>query len=74
MRTFPDVIAIWPSASDLARELGVRDVTVRAWRQRGIPARFWPVVVKAAKRRKVKLTVDQLAGMASPRKAPVRNG
>ncbi|WP_137125661.1 MULTISPECIES: hypothetical protein [Acetobacterales] len=43
------MISLWPSASDLAAVLDVEAVTVRAWRRRGIPARYWAAVAEAAR-------------------------
>jgi hypothetical protein len=48
-RSFAEVIALWPNASDLAAVLDVEAVTVRAWRRRGIPARYWAAVAEAAR-------------------------
>ena len=47
--SFAEVIALWPSANDLAAVLDVEAVTVRAWRRRGIPARYWSAVALAAR-------------------------
>jgi hypothetical protein len=47
--SFAEVIALWPSARDLASILDVEAVTVRAWRRRGIPARYWAAVARAAR-------------------------
>ena len=46
---FAEVIALWPSAADLGAVLDVEPVTVRAWRRRGIPARYWSAVALAAR-------------------------
>ena len=56
MRTFADVINLWPSAADLAEDLTIlgvptKKVTARAWRKNGIPGAYWDHVCKAAKRR-----------------------
>jgi hypothetical protein len=48
-RSFAAVINLWPSASELAAILDVESVTVRAWRRRGIPARYWAAVAAAAR-------------------------
>lgn len=48
-RSFTDVIALWGSAAELAALLDVEAVTVRAWRRRGIPARYWAAVAEAAR-------------------------
>ena len=47
--SFAEVIALWPSAVDLATTLDVEAVNVRAWRRRGIPARYWSAVAVAAR-------------------------
>lgn len=47
--SFAEVIALWPTAGDLAATLDVEAVTVRAWRRRGIPARYWAAVAAAAR-------------------------
>lgn len=66
MRTFLDVIALWPTSVEMARDLHVRDVTVRAWRARGIPAHRWQDVARAARRRGFRVTLNMLASMAEP--------
>jgi len=48
-KNFAAVINLWPSASELAAILDVEAVTVRAWRRRGIPARYWAAVAAAAR-------------------------
>jgi hypothetical protein len=47
--SFAEVIGLWPTAGDLAATLDVEAVTVRAWRRRGIPARYWAAVAAAAR-------------------------
>jgi hypothetical protein len=47
--SFAAVIGLWPSAAELAAVLDVEAVTVRAWRRRGIPARYWAAVAHAAR-------------------------
>ncbi len=68
-RSFAEVIALWPSAAELAAVLDVEAVTVRAWRRRGIPARYWSVVAEAA--RVTSRPVDErlLAEIASIRRS-----
>ncbi|WP_439580783.1 carph-isopro domain-containing protein [Elioraea sp.] len=67
--SFAEVINLWPSAAELAAVLDVEAVTVRAWRRRGIPARYWSAVAEAA--RKSGRPVDErlLAELASVRRA-----
>ncbi len=50
--TFAEVISLWVSAAELARDLKIQDLTARAWRQRdSIPAEYWPEIERAAERR-----------------------
>ena len=56
------IIALWPSMSDLAADLGKPYSTVAAWKQRGsIPAAYDFDLIAAADRRGEKLTLEQLA-------------
>lgn len=66
---FAEVINLWSSANELAVVLDVEAVTVRAWRRRGIPARYWSAVAQAA--RVTSRPVDErlLAELASVRRA-----
>lgn len=61
-----DVIDWWPSAAQLAREIGLDPQTVQKWRVRArIPADYWPAVIKAGKARKIRITAAQLMDMQS---------
>lgn len=56
MKSFSDVIALWPTAAELAADLtalGVptKSMTPRAWRRTGIPGAYWDHVCDAAKDR-----------------------
>jgi hypothetical protein len=52
MQTFPEIIALWPSAEALGVDVGVSGVVARAWRQRNsIPPEHWLGIVTAAERR-----------------------
>lgn len=56
---------IWPTAAEMARDLGIPYATVNSWLYRGeIPPRRWAQVVRAAKARGFDLTLDQLAGIS----------
>lgn len=66
-RSFAEVIALWPSASALAALLDVEAVTVRAWRRRGIPARYWSHVARAARGTGRPVDERRLAEIASVR-------
>lgn len=65
-QTFADVINLWPSAVALAEDVGVKEVTARAWRARGIPAEYWTGVVAAALVRGFEgVTLELLAELAA---------
>lgn len=66
--SFADVIALWPTAVELAAALGVEAVTVRAWRVRGIPAQYWLAVAEAARATGRKVDERILAELASVRR------
>ena len=68
-RSFAEVIALWPSASELAEVLDVEAVTVRAWRKRGIPARYWTAVAQAARFSSRPVDERLLAEIASIRRS-----
>jgi hypothetical protein len=56
------IFTIWPTAADLARDIGENPVTVRHWRRRGsIPARFDRSIVDAAAKRGASLSFEDMA-------------
>ena len=66
MESYRDIIDAWPSRRALAEDLGVDYETVKKWRQRdSIPAAHWPALVKAARRRKVRVTLTLLVDLAA---------
>jgi hypothetical protein len=67
LTTFADIIELWPSAAELARDLNeVKDITVRAWKARGIPAQYWDEVVASAHRRGFdQVSVEMLSALAA---------
>ena len=70
-KSFADVIALWTSASELAALLDVEAVTVRAWRRRGIPARYWAAVAESARFSGRPVDERLLAALGSARKGRV---
>lgn len=67
MRTFSDIVSLWPTATELAADIGENDGTVRQWKNRdSIPAEYWPkVIAAAAKRRFVGVTAELMAQIAA---------
>ncbi len=56
------VFEIWPTTAQMARELGEKEVTVRAWKRRGrIPAEKDIELVRTAKSHGKNLTFENLA-------------
>lgn len=66
-QTFSDVINKWPATVDLAADVGVKEVTARAWKARNIiPAEYWTKVIAAAERREIDgVTCELLADLAA---------
>lgn len=65
MKTFTDVINLWPSLSEFADDIGVKYVTAQVMRYRGsIAPTHWSLVAEAAKRRGYHgVTIERLAKM-----------
>ena len=62
MKTFKEIINLWPSQAELARDLGALPETVGKWHQRNrVPGWRWLPMVEAAKRRKIPLSVKTMA-------------
>jgi hypothetical protein len=62
MRRHREVIELWPTRAEFARELGVAYQTARQWYARdNIPANYWPAVVSNAAARGLRqVTVELL--------------
>jgi len=59
---FREIVNLWPSMADLSADLGERYETVRKWRGRNrIPSEYWTRIVRAAKKRRLKVTIEMLA-------------
>lgn len=65
--TFAEVVSMWPTAVDLAQDLGILEGTARAWRARNaIPPAYWQEIALAAEKRGfTDVTVELLAGIAA---------
>lgn len=62
------LLTIWPSISQLAQDLGEPYSTVQCWNVRGVPARRFPQLIQAAKKRGHALTYEELHAMGSQSK------
>lgn len=66
IRTFRDVIDLWPSKKDLASEIGVTLAVVTKWWQRySIPAERWSAILSTSVARDAGLTSDKLTELAA---------
>ena len=64
------IIQLWPSVEELAADVGVKPLTARGWLQRSsIPARYWTLVLRAAKEREIDVSYDILLAGISARAA-----
>lgn len=77
MKTFDDIIGLWPSTRDMGADLGVGAVTVRSWRFRknGIPTYLWPRLLLAASKRQIEgLNFEQLIAVSESHRDHVLRG
>lgn len=66
MDTFAEIIGLWPSTAEFAKDVNATAVTARAWKNRNsIPGERWLAVVNAANRRGYSITLEQLASIAA---------
>jgi len=71
MRSFLDIIKLWPSDTDFARDINVRPNHLQTMKVReSIPAEYWPALVNAARRRRIAgVTLDQLGSLKAKARA-----
>lgn len=68
--THSDILKKWPSAPQLAKDVGRPKGTVANWIGRNsIPVKHWPAVVAAAKKRGIKVSLEDLARAATKKVA-----
>lgn len=57
-----EIIDLWPSTSELAKDLGVNGWRVQKWRTRNkIPSSFWVELIAAGKKRGLIVSLEALA-------------
>lgn len=67
MQAIEDIFGIWPSLSEMAKDLGQLEDTVYRWKQRGrIPEDAWPVVIEKAAARERLVTASQIMRFNAP--------
>jgi hypothetical protein len=65
-----NLIRLWPTVAEFARDLGQQPARVYKWSGRdSIPPQFWREVVRAAEARGIAVTVDDLLDGATDRAA-----
>jgi hypothetical protein len=69
MNSHKEIIELWPTRAEFAREVGVSYQTARQWYARdGIPARHWPEIVNAARKRNFSgVTLETLVAIEAGR-------
>ena len=68
--TFRDIIKLWPSLTDFAREVGVTLDCAKSWRHRdSIQSAHYPSIVAAAQRRGLVCVTNDLLVSAAARNA-----
>jgi hypothetical protein len=71
LRTFRDLIKLWPSRVAFAREVGLGYEAAAAMYGRGfIHPHHWPRLLDAARRRGFEVTADNLVAMSDRRRRP----
>jgi len=67
VRTFSEVIELWPSSEDVAADLGASGERVRKWKARNsIPGEYWQALTAAALKRNIEgVSLEVLAHLAA---------
>lgn len=73
IKTFRDVVALWPSNEAMASDVSVKPPTVAKWGQRdSIPAEYWSSILRTEVAVKSGLTSDVLTLLAAREISEVR--
>jgi hypothetical protein len=63
--SFADIVRQWPSMGEMAADMQQQYDTIRKWRDRdSIPSAMWFDLLRAAKRRKIVLSAEDLILLA----------
>lgn len=70
LKTFRDVVALWPTAAALARKLRQKPTNIRDWKARDkIPGKYWVAVVAQAQADGFRgVTIDRLIRITRAKK------
>jgi hypothetical protein len=73
MKTVSDIFDLWPSAAELARDIGLkRESHATVMKHRGsIPVAYWPQLIDAAARRGIVGVTFEALAMAHAGKLPI---
>lgn len=77
LRTVGDLMSLWPSDAEFARDIGIKPTHGQVMKLRGsIPPDFWPNVIEAAAKRRIKgINLESLFELRRERfGAPQRQG
>ena len=70
IRSFQDVISLWPTQTAMAADISTPLERVKKWHQRNsIPPLYWEVIIQAGYKRGADLTIIQMHRLATTRKA-----
>lgn len=65
MKTYRDILELWPSRQELADDLGEKLATVHKWHTRNsVPADKWQSLLTAARKRRYPLRPEMLIRLA----------
>ena len=65
MKSFGQIVDRWPSRQVFVSDLGVEEETVRGWvRRDSVPSGYWKRLLKAARKRRIKITPELLIDLA----------
>lgn len=74
MSMIRQIIDLWPSRSELARDIGVEPSTVRQWYHRGsIPSDYWSPIAESAEERRIPVWIESLARASAAKRADATN-
>ena len=65
MKSFGQIVDRWPSKQIFASDMKVGDETVKGWvRRDSVPSGYWKRLLKAARKRRIKITPELLIDLA----------
>lgn len=75
IQQFKDVIALWPTAAEFGRDIGIHEVSARAMKQRNsIPSKYWEKVIQSAENRGIMTITHELLAQFAANPLSKSNG